>query len=107
MATNKGKGKAADRTSKQQAGDAKQTGNQATEEQQAILAEQNSIGRDLTADVIQAAIGMADDQDRPIRIPPDHHLETGLAHYGMWVRMFTEATPPPSATGEPTGRIWA
>jgi cyanobactin cluster PatC/TenC/TruC protein len=45
--------------------------------------------------------------DRPVRIPPEHHLNTGLADYEMWVVMFADASPPPSSKGDRRGRVWA
>lgn len=73
----------------------------------AILGTQNTVGGQLTDEQLDAAVTLAHDLHRPIRVPPDHHLETGLADYMMWIRMFADSGGSPPATGRPTGRIWA
>ncbi|RAY11558.1 hypothetical protein DPM19_30110 [Actinomadura craniellae] len=44
--------------------------------------------------------------DRPVPIAPEYHLDTGLAEYGTWVRLFTEAVPLPDPGTFRRGRIW-
>ena len=55
-----------------------------------------------------AAMELSDRLDQPVRVPTEHHLDTGLADYGMWVRLFA-AFPPrkPDPRTFRRGRIWA
>lgn len=49
----------------------------------------------------------ADKSNRPVRVRPEHHLNTGLADYAMWMSIFADA-PPRTPKPEPyrRGRIW-
>ncbi|MGC7102943.1 hypothetical protein ACPZ19_50495 [Amycolatopsis lurida] len=79
-----------------------------TEPPAAPLDRQDSVGDPLTTGELTAAMSLADELDRPVRIPPDHHLDTGLADYGMWLDMFAKVPPePPGAKAYRAGRIWS
>ncbi|QWF82433.1 hypothetical protein [Amycolatopsis sp. CA-230715] len=66
-------------------------------------------GEQVSIEEVEAAVALADRLDRPVRIPPERRLDTGLADYAMWFRMFSAApsAPPPSGGDTRAGRIWA
>ncbi|GAB6902398.1 hypothetical protein [Kineosporia succinea] len=44
---------------------------------------------------------------RPVPIPTDHHLDSGLVDYGMWVERSAQEGVIPRPAGTRRGRIWA
>lgn len=108
--TARGKRSSSTRRSTRQTG-REQTGGLGPAEHEALawsVTPKRPSGQHVTGEEISTAVDLAERLDRPVRIPPERRLETGLCDYAMWQRILSAApAPPPLPADARTGRIWA